>query len=288
MLDLALGFVIEKKKLVRYTGLEVRVEVPNGITAIGEEAFARTPVREVVLPDTVTRIGREAFTHTKLERVQLPPNLKSIGNAAFAFSGLRRIEIPDGVGKIPWQAFNGCVELEDVILPRTLTRIENSAFRECRSLQKINLDDISAEIADGAFDMCDSLADEEGFVVIGGTLHKSIAIYRAENISIPPTVRRVGDFSFHTMDDVKHGKRFCTSVVVPDTVVELGYSAFSSCTVLEEITLPDHISRIPGGCFYGCSRLKKVHMGENTTFELSTFEGSGFTVEAKKILARHG
>lgn len=277
-------FVIEKKKLIRYTGSAERVEVPQGVTAIGEGVFARKNVREVILPDTVTRIGREAFAWSRLETIRMPAKLKTISDRAFASTPLRRIEIPAGVVKIGWEVFSGCMELEAVGLPEGLQKIDGSAFQNCRSLVKIDLDHVT-EIADGAFSMCDGLADENGFVVIRGTLHKSIGIYRAQHITLPATVRRVGSFAFNTLDGVGRRGRFCTSIVVPETVEELGYSAFASCTVLEEITLPDHLKEIPGGCFYGCNRLKKVRMNPDTRFEARAFENSGFEAEAKRLCA---
>lgn len=284
MQELCPDFVIEKKKLVRYTGNAERVAVPQGVTAIGEGVFARKNVREVILPDTVTRIGREAFAWSRLEIIRMSAKVKTIGSQAFAGTPLRQIEIPAGVSKIAWETFSGCAALETVILPEGLQKIEGSAFRECRNLRQINLEHVTG-IDDGAFWMCDGLADENGFVVIHGTLHKSIALYRAQQITIPPTVRRVGSFAFHTLDDGMPRKKFCTSIVVPDTVEELGYSAFASCTVLEEITLPDHLTQIPGGCFYGCDRLKTVRMGQNTRFEPRAFENSGFEAEAKRLCA---
>ena len=278
--------IIEKKKLLRYTGCNVRVEVPAGVTAIGEEAFARTAVREIILPDTVCRIGRQSFAYSKLETIQLPEKLKYIGDGVFAGTCLQRIELPGGVAKIPWQAFAFCTQLEEVVLPAGLEQIGSDAFHGCERLKKINLEDLAARIEDGAFGMCDALADENGFIIIHGTLHKSIAIYRAEKIVLPSAVRRIGSFAFHTMDGISRRKKCCSEIVVPDTVEELGRSAFSCCTVLEEITLPEHLGQIPNGCFYGCEKLKKVHMGEHTHFEPGAFAGSGFEAEARHILAQ--
>ena len=64
--------------------LEGRVVVPEGILAIGDEAFRAVPVEEVVLPSTLRRIGSEAFALTKIERIAIPASVDEIGEGAFS------------------------------------------------------------------------------------------------------------------------------------------------------------------------------------------------------------
>ena len=56
-------FEIKGDLLVRYHGYEEHVVIPEGITAIGIEAFAECEsMRSVVVPASVTAIGRRAFS----------------------------------------------------------------------------------------------------------------------------------------------------------------------------------------------------------------------------------
>ena len=45
--------------LVKYTGDDTKVVIPDTVKIIGEKAFADSLVKEVVLPDSVTVIGYE-------------------------------------------------------------------------------------------------------------------------------------------------------------------------------------------------------------------------------------
>lgn len=54
---------------------------------------------------------------------------------------------------------------------------------------------------------------------------------------------------------------FCTSltnVSIPDSVTDIGRRAFFSCTALTSVTIPDSVNRIGDYAFYNCTSLKNV------------------------------
>lgn len=84
-------FVIENGILTEYIGEDTEVYVPDGVTAIGDEAFCdRDDICSVVIPDGVTSIGEDAFSWCY---------------------GLNSITIPDSVTDIRWSSFKGCEDL---------------------------------------------------------------------------------------------------------------------------------------------------------------------------------
>lgn len=94
-------FVIENGVLIRYNGTDTEVEVPEGVTEIGFEAFGY---------------------NTSIVRVTLPDGLKSIGVHSFSgCSSLNNINIPDTVTEIENLAFNGCTSLQSIMLPDDVT-----------------------------------------------------------------------------------------------------------------------------------------------------------------------
>ena len=48
------------------------------------------------------------------------------------------------------------------------------------------------------------------------------------------------------------------SVVIPEGVTSIGYSAFAGCSSLKEITIPNSVTSIGAFAFYGCSSLKEI------------------------------
>lgn len=55
-------FVIIGSVLLKYTGLDSNVVVPEGITRIAEECFESPLIRTIILPSTINTIGQNAFT----------------------------------------------------------------------------------------------------------------------------------------------------------------------------------------------------------------------------------
>ena len=78
-------FVIENGNLLKYSGSDRAVAVPDGVTAVGERAFAGcASLEETVLPEGVRYIGEFAFANcARLKKVNLPASVKNVRNGAF-------------------------------------------------------------------------------------------------------------------------------------------------------------------------------------------------------------
>ena len=78
-------FVIKNKKLQKYMGNGGDVVIPDGVTAIGKEAFMEcVALTSVTIPESVTSIGNSAFCGCEsLTSISIPDGITSIGNHAF-------------------------------------------------------------------------------------------------------------------------------------------------------------------------------------------------------------
>ena len=94
-------------------GLMRSATIPDGVTSIGEMAFATSNLEKVTIPDSVTNIGKEAFAGCrKLKNVAIPKSVTAIGEAAFRFCvALKSITIPNSVVSIGKEAFAHCDSL---------------------------------------------------------------------------------------------------------------------------------------------------------------------------------
>lgn len=153
-------FVIDRGRittgLVKYQGAGGEVEIPSGVTYIGDAAFkisfleARGIVTSVIIPEGVTMIGREAFSACYgLEKVSLPKGLKVIQRNAFSRCfNLKEVTIPENAMQIGEQAFFFCKALRRLEIMPGLKKIGHLAFAGCEALEYVSLPD-SIEEVDG-------------------------------------------------------------------------------------------------------------------------------------------
>ena len=90
-----------------------------------------------------------------------------------------------------------------------------------------------------------------------------------ESITIPPSVKTIGAFSFPCMTRLQ-------SVLLPDSVEEIGAYAFCNCTALREIRLPASLRTIGRNAFNRCATLEAVRIPDGvTTLGSSSFAMCG-------------
>ena len=230
-----MGFTIEDgvlkkcEALPRYTG----VQVPDGVTVIGERAFAYSDhLTSVVLPASVTEIRGGAFWGCEhLRRVYLPDGLRTIGRDAFRLcSSLTEIRFPEGLVTIGVGAFYGS-GLTAVRLPERVTELGAHAFSYCESLTDVQLPPRLRTIGEGTFAHC----------------------RRLYTITMPERLQMVENGAFF------HCERL-SAVRFPESVGLIKEDAFSGCTSLTAIELPEEMAMLEALAFSGCKRLITVRL----------------------------
>jgi hypothetical protein len=157
-----------------------QINIPSGVTHIGEWAFTYSGITSVVVPDGVTKIetgvfsicehleevtlsknitfiGEDAFDYClALTTLTLPESLKIIDMYAFYGCGLTQISIPNGVTEIGDYAFAYC-GLTEVVIPNSVTSIGAVAFIGSDQLTTVVIGGGVTEIPPNCFENCSSL-----------------------------------------------------------------------------------------------------------------------------------
>ena len=245
--------------------------IPNGVVSIGSAAFWNCiNLEKISVPDSVTSIDASAFENTAWLNNQ-SDGLIYAGKVLYKCLGdcPKKVTIKSGTLGIAGSAFSFCWDLEEIILPDSLKNIGLWAFYNCESLMSINIPNGITEIASCTFSGCESLKS----VVIGEGVQKideEAFSYcpMLENISINkknPFIYSDGNCIIE-IESKKLIKGFDSSIVPNDgSVTSIGRSAFSFCTGLTSITIPDSVTSIGDSAFSHCYELTSITIPNSVT-----------------------
>ncbi|MBQ8336594.1 MAG: leucine-rich repeat protein [Bacteroidaceae bacterium] len=121
------------------------IEIPNSVKAIGHRAFYYcSNLSNVNIPDGVTIIGNEAFRCTGLTSIKIPNGVTHIGYDTFSGCiALKDVEIPNSVTSIGRFAFYNCSSLTSIEIPESVKFIDGEAFLGT-SIENVYITDLSA------------------------------------------------------------------------------------------------------------------------------------------------
>lgn len=174
--------------------------------------------------------------------------------AFYNCSSITSLSLENITNQIQGNLCNGCVNLSSCTLPIGLKYIGYGAFSGCKNLKDFNLSDCLdtiIEISYDVFEGCTSLFEIEGNVVYVtqwaiGTVSKDIT-----QINI-----RKG-----TIGIAAHAFSKCTKLLLvqmPETLKFVGSSSFTGCSALETLILPDSVRNIGSSAFSKCLSLRSI------------------------------
>lgn len=185
------------------------------------------------------------------------PTENTIGERMFTSRGLQTILLPKSVTSIDDRAFSSCHSLNKVVIyENSVKTIGMAAFEYCSSLADIVLPEGVTTIARSAFWGCSSLSRidlPEGVTTIGHS-----AFYGCEKLSsvkLPNSLTTIEGFAFSGCNGL--------TITIPDNVESMSMLTFYFCTKLSEINIPKKITAINNATFSGCVSLRNMIIPDN-------------------------
>jgi uncharacterized repeat protein (TIGR02543 family) len=246
------------------------VNLNSNLITIGNNAFTNcTKLAKIVVPASVTSIGSEVFSGcSSLNEITLPfvgssriasqsnslfgyifgsssyegsyqaqqfsyfnPNYIPASNYSFFYipSSLKTVRITGGI--INYGAFFNCTNVETIILG-AVTKVEDYAFTYCHGIKEIEFPSSVTSFGSGIFYGCQNVEsltlpfiDARFSTTFGSKVQTTI-----KNIIITGGTS-VPEYAFSGCTNLE-------KVVIPNSVTSIGRQAFSACGNLKEITLP--------------------------------------------------
>ena len=292
--------------------------IPNTITSIGNSAFNYcSDLTSIVIPNSVTTIGAGAFSYCSgLVFVELPNSVVTIDGAAFAnCTGLVTIVLPVSMASIGVNAFTNCTGLTSIVsLTETPPVLLSSAFDNVNKAIPVyvpfgtietyqstsgwneftnfleygpcpitftdaNVKAICVTNWDTNGDGELSYAEAAAVTDLGDVFNACGGGGSAEPPEGDENKHGRSDSGITTFDELQffigltsigdHAFSCCsslTSITIPNTVTSIGDFAFSGCTSLTSIEIPNSVTSIGINPFLGCSGLEQITVASDNAY----------------------
>lgn len=243
---------------------------------------------DLVIPATyrglpVTAIGSKAFESVRsFKSVSIPASVTTIGEKAFASCGVTSVTFATNsqLTTVDRYAFFSSSSLQSIALPDGVTTIGEAAFNGCNNITSISIPDSITTIENRALDF-----NSSAFTVynnakyLGNSTNPYLVLIRAIDTSITTC-------NIHTDAKLIYAFAFTdctllTSVTIPDSVTIIGNSVFYKCDALESLIIGSGVTSIGDGIIYYESydaKLKSVYYGgsaeEWNTIAIGKYNGN--------------
>ena len=226
------------KPCLRYLDMEDARMVND---ALPDRAFDGSFIRDYKLPKTLKKIGKSAFTcNVFLKELIIPESVEEIGRNLLFFS----------------------IKVEKVRFPDNLEVMNDMLCAECWKLKEVNIPSKVREIYGGIFDGCPQAPASiavlpETVEILGGDFCG--AVPSIESVVVPPNVR-IMKKAYSGLPNLKK------VTIQTNKLTEIGEDTFYGCDNLEDINIPDGVTRIGKGAFELNFSLRKINIPSSVTY----------------------
>ena len=256
----------------------VNITLPEGITSIGDHAFSSCDsLVSIAIPEGITSIGDHAFSSCKkLANITIPKSVTSIGNYAFSYcTSLVSIAIPECVTSIGDGAFYSCDNLENITIPKSITLIDFQAFDYCENLKATYYLGTAQEWSKITIDSYNNFGSVHYYSETPPTTVGKYWRY-VNNVPTAWEIQYSEGLSYTLSTDKTYyiisdgGGCYDDNIRIPleykgKPVKEIGRFAFDDGTGIHSITIPESVTLIGDGAFYGCINLVNITIPESVT-----------------------
>ena len=256
------------------------VTVSEGVKSIGESAFyGCTSLVDIELPDSLREIGIFAFEATGyyLDANNWKNSILYIGNHLIKYdpenypSDATETEIKDGTISIAQTAipyfpnplsipesiraigpgnFSYSITSETITISKNIEYIGDSAFYKTETIKRFEVDENNPYYSSDEYGV---LFNKDKTVLISYPVASEITEY-----TIPASVETIKKYAFSGCQNLRY-----VDFEEDSAMIILGISAFSYCSSLEGITLPETLKEIGDSAFHSCTNLKSISIPEN-------------------------
>ena len=294
------------------------IVIPKGVTYLGQDAFCAcenlvsvsidsTSIAEIYtgtfygcyalksfsIPNSVERIGDDAFQNCRsLTNIHIGSSVIYIGNRVFnGCSSMVSFDVDEGntvYSSVDGVLFNKektilynypCAKESEATIPSSVTSIYSYAFQSNQFIQSIIVPSSVTSVGVGAFTNCNNL-ESVAFANPDTTLNTSIfsGCAKLKNVTLPEHLETLYNSLFYkcvsletisipaTVTIIMGAFSECSSLKsldLPEGLAYIGQGAFTGCTSIETLTIPDSVVYVEMFSIVGCTSLKTLTIGKS-------------------------
>ncbi len=200
----------------------------------------------------VKDLGRAFVSNFKIKRFeefQYFTGVSIIGNVTFQWcTELESIILPSSISKIEKYSFNSCYALKSIEIPKAVVEIGNNPFTGCRNLASVKVSKDNPKY--DSRNNCNAIIETSTNKIVTG----------CKSTVLPENIKILGTESFS-------GCISMTSFDIPNSVTTLEGSALNR-TSLSSIFIPASVTKIGSRILGSCEKLKTINVSaQNSKYD---------------------
>ncbi len=249
-------------------------EIPNGVTNFGMNIGLYTNIKQINIPSTLESLGAANKFPKSISNVIVDENntryasengilyTKDDKTLIMCYLKEKDINIQEGILTLNAYCFKQAENAENIILPESLQTISSSALRENNKFNKIligkNVSSISPMFKLTNYAGTVEISEENPYYTIENNILYSkdkktliCALYQITgSFTVPGTVENIGNLAFDAQG--------MQEVILESGVKKIDSAAFSQCSNLKKITIPDTVTNMGEDLFERCNNLESI------------------------------
>ena len=205
------------------------------VVTVSQCAFYRCNVADVILPEGLTEIGQDAFAYSHITTMVVPNSVtKMFSEAFYACDSLVSVTLSNNLDLLDMRILSHCNNLTEVTIPESVRYIMGEAFSYCPNLATINWNpDNILQVGGNVFYATawyNNIAEEDGGKYVGDILLWVRNNATITSFAIREGTRIIASCSVQNMSNI-------TDYTIPSTVASIGRYTFNNAPALQRCTI---------------------------------------------------
>lgn len=214
-----------------------------------------------IVPGGFFYLGREIY----IIKDQIPRGM------FFGLGNLTSVILPNSITAIENQAFQDCSSLTSITIPSGVSVIDTLTFSNCTKLTTFTIPNSVTKIQDYAFWGCTALTSmtiPSTVTTFGNSVFSLCSGLTQINVAATnPILSSVDGVLFNKAQTklIAYPNSKSSVYTIPSTVTSIDNYAFESCTGLGSVTIGNNVTSLGEGAFYNCTGLTSLSIGTGLT-----------------------